>query len=215
MAESTSDISITSNKVATGILFGIALIAYAARTYIRTFVVKQFLVEDACYGPAGNSRVIRDTAAATAIDVITDIMVLSFPIILLWEVRVDVRQKFALGISLCLSIVMIVVAIIRISAFRLTNGEVDMVWLAFWQQQESSIAITVVSISAFRSLFVAASVNGPIRRPFRQSVNEWRRKVERRRIGPTTNDQEMPVFGTLPRVPSPTLTGMSSLLRRL
>lgn len=32
--------------MATGILFGIALIAYAARTYIRTFVVKQFLVED-------------------------------------------------------------------------------------------------------------------------------------------------------------------------
>ncbi|KAI4136964.1 MAG: hypothetical protein LQ341_005353 [Variospora aurantia] len=168
----------------------------------------------ACSGSAGESRVIRDTAATTAVDVITDIIVLSFPVVLLWEVRVDVRQKFALGISLCLSIVMIVVAIVRISVSRLANGEVDIVWLAFWQQQESSIAVIVVSVSAFRSLFVSASMNRPVRKPLRQSVNDWRRRIEIRRLGPTTNEQELPVADTLPQVPSPTLTGMSSLVRR-
>lgn len=167
----------------------------------------------ACSGSAGEFRVIRDTAITTAVDVTTDIIVLSFPIILLWKVRVGARQKFALGISLCLSIVMIVVAVIRISAFRLTNGEVDIVWLAFWQQQECSIAVTVVSISAFRSLFVAASTNKLKGRPLRQSVNNWKRRIERRRLGPTTDEKQMPITSVLPQVPSPTLTGMSSVLR--
>ncbi|KAI4114115.1 MAG: hypothetical protein LQ345_005051 [Seirophora villosa] len=333
--ERSATISIAANTGITGALFGMALIAYAARTCIRTLVVKQFLVEDAllllavvclcgttglafsnmhslyntlavilhgpdltqlvdtlnqipeiskrnnaaatlwwsviypvklaflfffrrlivrlprlyiwwwvalpltvlawagalvadwltcpyttidrvlsCSGSAADARVVRDTAATTAVDVVTDIVVLSFPVVLLWEVRVDLRQKFALGISLCLSIVMIAVAIVRISTFRLTNGEVDIVWLAFWQQQESSIAVIVVSVSAFRSLFVSASMTRPKRKPLRQSVNDWRRRLERRRIGPTTDEQEVPGSNMLPQVPSPTLTGMSSLMRR-
>lgn len=168
----------------------------------------------ACSGSSGNMRVIRDTAITTAVDVITDFIVLSFPVILLWDVRVSLRQKLALSLSLCLSLVMILVAIVRIAGYKTTNGVVDVVWLAFWQQQECSIAVMVVSISAFRALFVARSMNRPARRPLRQSVNDWRRRIERRRLGPSTEENEFQPSGRLPQVPRPTLTGMSSVIRR-
>lgn len=168
----------------------------------------------ACSGPAGNMRVIRDTAITTAADILTDFLVLSFPVVLLWDVRVGLRQNLALGLSLCLSLVMIIVAIVRIAGYRTINGEVDIVWLAFWQQQESSIAVMVVSISAFRALFVARSRNSPPKRPLRQSVNAWRRRIERRRLGPTTQENDFEPSGLLPQVPRPTLTGMSSVIRR-
>lgn len=168
----------------------------------------------ACSGSSGNSRVIRDTAITTVVDVTTDIIVLSFPVILLRDVRVGLRQKLALTLSLCLSLVMIIVAIVRIAGFRTIAGEVDIVWLAFWQQQESSIAVMVVSISAFRALFVARSMDKPPRRHLRQSVNDWRRRIERRRLGPSTNEDEVHFTGFFPQVPRPTLTGMSSTIRQ-
>lgn len=79
----------------------------------------------------------------------------SFPIVLLWKVQLSMRQKIGIGSSLCLSLVMVLVAVVRISGVRLPNGKPDLVWLAFWQQQECSIAVTMVSLTAFRSLFVA------------------------------------------------------------
>ena len=159
-------------------------------------------------------RVIRDTAITTVVDVATDMIVLSFPIILLRDVRVGLRQKVALTLSLCLSLVMVIVAIVRIAGYRTFGGEVDIVWLAFWQQQESSIAVMVVSISAFRALFVARSMNKPPRRSVRQSVVNLRRRIQRRRLGPSTNENDAEANGWLPQVPRPTLTGMSSMIRR-
>ena len=166
-------------------------------------------------GSSADQRVVRDTAIATIVDVVTDIIVLSFPVVLLREIRVDARQKFTLGLSLCLSILMVVVTIVRVAGSKIDRGEVDILWLAFWEQQEASIAVMVISLSAFRALFVAKSMNNPPRRPLRQSINDWRQRVERRRLGPTTNEQETQDIGMLPQVPGPTLSGMSSVIRRL
>lgn len=81
------------------------------------------------------------------------------------------------------------VAIVRMSGIRLASGDVDIIWITFWQQQKSSVAVMVVSLSAFRTLFIARSANEPPRKPLRQSVNDWRRRIERRRLGPTTDEQ--------------------------
>ena len=139
---------------------------------VQCFAQADKSIATACSGSAGNFRIIRDTAITTAVDVVTDMVVLSFPIVLLWGFRVDVSQKSALALFLCLSVVMVIVAIVRISLFRLGDGEVDIVWLAFWQQQESSVAVIVSSLSAFRQLFVAKSVPQLLRKLIRQSVND-------------------------------------------
>ena len=89
-------------------------------------------------------------------DVTSDILVVSLPVALLWKVRINIWQKVGLSLSLCLSLVMVFVTIVRMAGIKLEGG-VDIVWLAFWQQQECSIAVIMVSVSAFRSFFVAGA----------------------------------------------------------
>lgn len=74
------------------------------------------------------------------------------------------KQKLGLGVFLCLSVFMIITAIVRISGLAITiqppNGKVkafDVIWKAFWQQVEACVAVLMVSFTAFRSIFVAES----------------------------------------------------------
>lgn len=145
-------------------------------------------------------------------DVTTDLLILSFPFIILWKVRIDARQKMGLAFSLCLPVVMVIVAIVRIAGMRQDDGPVDIVWLAFWQQQESSIAIFMASVSAFRSLFVQSPAKTPAPRPTRESPSYRRRMFLRRRHERDLYDVE----GTkgLPQIPGATLTSLSTTAGR-
>ena len=87
-------------------------------------------------------------------------LVASIPVLLLWRVRVGRRQKFGLGVVLCLSLVMAVFRATGAAGVRRPRGDVDIVWLDFWAQQECSVAVLMVSMIAFRSFFVG----GPGRR---------------------------------------------------
>ena len=66
-------------------------------------------------------------------------------------------QKIDVFAFLCLSIVMIVITIIRISNFKPPSptGPIlfDFTWLCFWLYLEACIAIIMGSMTAFRSLF--------------------------------------------------------------
>jgi len=140
--------------------------------------------------------------------IVTDLMVLSFPLALLWKVRINLRQKIGLSLSLCLSLVMIIVSIVRISGVYLADGNVDIVWLAFWMQQECSIAVIMVSVSAFRSFFVAKAANTPDRgSPKHTPSDKWH--LRRR---PASEEYNLETRNELPQIPSATLTGMRSVI---
>lgn len=47
---------------------------------------------------------------------------------------------------------MIIIAIVRVSSLRALSKNIDVQWLVFWQQLEASVAVIMVSITAFRSL---------------------------------------------------------------
>lgn len=160
----------------------------------------------ACSGSTANYRTLRDTGITTAMDITTDALVVSIPIILLWRVRINLRQKIGLSILLCLSLVMVVIAIARMSGIKLNSENVDIVWLAFWQQQECSIAVIMISISAFRSLFVANASKGPSPKDF--SKPRYRNRLYLKFTGSEKNTG----FG-LPQIPGATLTGMRSVIR--
>ena len=51
---------------------------------------------------------------------------------------------------------MAIIGIIRIGALYLPGGVIDDVWASFWLQQECSIAVVMVSITASRALFVVS-----------------------------------------------------------
>lgn len=141
-------------------------------------------------------------------DVVTDCLVVSFPIALLWKVRINVRQKLGLALFLCLSLIMVIIAIVRVAGIKLSGGNVDIVWLAFWMQQECSIAVIMVSSSAFRSFFVTGTANSPSPAC---SPESWKRRLLRRRPSPDRDDMES--ANGLPQVPRATLTGMQTAIR--
>lgn len=144
-------------------------------------------------------------------DIATDVLVLSFPIAILWRVRISARQKLGLGISLCLSAAMVIVAIIRIAGMSLADGTVDIIWLAFWQQQECSIAVLMVSMSAFRSFFVAGAASHRSPQRLAHSSPSWKRRVFRNRLFAGEHDLE--ATNGLPPIPNATLTGMRTWIR--
>ena len=130
-------------------------------------------------------------------------LVISIPVLLLRQVRISLRRKILLGAILSLSIFMIVTSIIRISAGNIIDGQIDTTWAIFWLQAEAAIAVMVVSVSAFRALFV---VDGSKSRNVPQQSPSWRRWLRSR--SRTANDG-------LPSVPSPTTTGVRTLIGRI
>ena len=93
------------------------------------------------------------------------------------------------------------------------EGTVDIVWSTFWQQQECSVAVIMVSVSAFRSFFVAKKRPPKLPIASRRIIranNQSPTRDESEAIdltesesGKTFTDSSLPV--RLPRIPSPTL----------
>ena len=85
--------------------------------------------------------------------------VVSIPTYLLVNAKIQLRRKIALFCVLGLSIVMIVIAVIRVAFAHLPgsivakSGLTDTVWLFFWQDIEAAVAIIMVSLTAFRGIF--------------------------------------------------------------
>lgn len=106
---------------------------------------------------------------------------------------------------------MVIVTIVRIAGMKATGGgSVDIVWLVFWQQQECSIAVLMVSVSAFRSLFVPSPTQPPAPRQQRYSPSEKGRRLLRRR--PDADLYDTHETNGLPRIPNATLTGMATVI---
>ena len=164
----------------------------------------------ACTGSSTNTRVVRDSTVTIVLDIVTDFLVVSIPIALLWRVRINVRQKIGLAISLCLSLVMVITAIVRISGIKLAGGAIDIVWEAFWIQQECSIAVIMVSASAFRSFFVPNSSRSIAPDPPKPS-SYWRKRLLLKR--PISDKDDWKGGNELPQIPRATLTGMRSAIR--
>ena len=73
--------------------------------------------------------------------------------------KIKTRQKLGIGAFLCLSIIMIVLAIVKISGLTTRQGPLgltfDLVWEVFWQQVEACVSIIMVSLTAFHSIFIS------------------------------------------------------------
>ena len=127
-----------------------------------------------CVTPAANLRQNGVLKSVTTLDILTDVVrkswhlrsaelalmltsgpVISVPVILLWNVQISIRRKLALGGILCLSICTIIISIIRLAGGGAINGQLEQSWVLFWYDIEAAIAIIIVSVTAFRALFVA------------------------------------------------------------
>lgn len=133
--------------------------------------------------------------------------VLAIPIHLLWKVQIKMRQKLGLAAFLCLSIFMIIIAIIRISGFIYHNA-FDEGWVYLWQQIEACVSVSTISLTAFRSMFVAnASRRDREISPWQKSPGtSWRRRYKK--SATSSQGRELDNLS----IPSATLTGMRTVI---
>lgn len=121
---------------------------------------------EACTTPQALYRQDVVVKVSTVLDILTDVMLISIPTILLWRVKIALRKKLALASVLCLSIFLIIISIIKVAAAHTIGTQVDATWVIFWLQAEAAVAVIAVSITMFRSLFLAdGSRNKPQYKP--------------------------------------------------
>jgi hypothetical protein len=126
------------------------------------------------------------------------------PVALIWRVQIKPSQKFGLAAFLCLSICMIIIAIIRVSGLHYKNT-FDNTWIFMWQQVEACVAVTMLSLTAFRSVFVSSSRSSNEARPW---VPSTRRLLGRFKKSTSSKGQGLDDV----TIPSATLTGLTGVM---
>ncbi len=124
---------------------------------------------------------------------------------ILLQVKIKSRQKLGIGVFLSLSILMTIIAFVRISGYR-AHGSYGYTWQAFRMEFEACVAVIMVSLTAFWS-FVAAESKAS-----RSKFRPWySSSVARLRKGRKTSVSGYNMEG-LPAVPRATLTGMRTFI---
>ncbi|MCJ1390185.1 hypothetical protein MMC18_003043 [Xylographa bjoerkii] len=117
---------------------------------------------------------------SVAIDILTDMLLISIPVCVLRQTALKRREKLSIGLVSCLSVVIIVIAILR-AGFVYILGS-DQVWTAFLVNSQASISVIMVCMTAFRTLFVTAraSQQSNVQGRAKPSASRWSwwKKVE-------------------------------------
>lgn len=152
-------------------------------------------------------------AFSVILDVGTDLLLVGIPIRLLCFVRIKPRQKLIVGVFLSLNLFMVITAVIRVSGVSF-RGRFDDVWLFVWSQTEACVAVSMISVTAFRSAFVdlessrARIRREEIKKPWYSSTIS---AIKRNKAQRLSDAEATP--GELPKVPSATLTGIRTFIQ--
>lgn len=106
------------------------------------------------------------------------LQVLPLPIYILWRARLKPLQKVGLGVFLTLDVWMIIIASVRVAKLH-SHGFVDVTWPFLWQQMEASIAVVMISLTAFRSIFASHGMKERNARPWYSSAAVRRLKGQK------------------------------------
>ncbi|KAL3469151.1 hypothetical protein BJX99DRAFT_265470 [Aspergillus californicus] len=110
-----------------------------------------------CFDPAGNHLFRAYGIPLVVGDIIGEILILIIPIRLIWEVKVHWTQKILLGCFLCLTLITMSIAIIRLSQYRYRSA-LNQVWQAYWVVLE-----TINTVAAMADPFsIAGSTVGVV-----------------------------------------------------
>ncbi|KAI0968225.1 hypothetical protein F4678DRAFT_206731 [Xylaria arbuscula] len=92
---------------------------------------------------------------SVALDVISDALILAFPLSILWGTSISLRQKYVLSAVFSLVLLTVAVTIVRTSAYGGANETVASVpWVWFWISVEWVVSFIAACIVSFRALFV-------------------------------------------------------------
>ncbi|KAL8934497.1 MAG: hypothetical protein Q9216_005882 [Gyalolechia sp. 2 TL-2023] len=109
-----------------------------------------------------------------AADVLSDVTIITLPIIMLWNVRIPRPKKIALMALFSITVIVIIVSIIRVAVVTSKTTQADVTWLHLWSLIEMAVgkiqrplrvgdstliyrqrlAVIVACLASFRQLFV-------------------------------------------------------------
>ena len=99
--------------------------------------------------------------ANCAADVLTDILIVSIPVLMLWRVRIPLKQKLLLMAIFSVTVVIMAVAIIRVAVVHENDQNADISWLYLWSGLEAATACIIACVASFRQLFTSAAQQKP------------------------------------------------------
>lgn len=135
-------------------------------------------------------------------------LVVTIPILILRKSQMELKQKLGIGVFLSLSVVMVLANTTRYSGYHLRVNSIDATWLICWIYLESSIAIIMASITAFRTLFArGGSDPHGIKERHKVRIPYPIRNRKLRKTDWEATDREY-----LPKIPSATLTGINTFI---
>ena len=152
------------------------------------------------------------TITDVALDVTTDLMIAVIPIYLLWSVRIKFHQKLIIGIFLSLNLFMTLIAIVRRTGLKY-HGTFDTVWLFTWHHIEACVAVIMISITAFRSIYVSSQQTSRARKQLANNKPWYSSPVAAIRRKRALGQEDEEFVAGLPTIPSATLTGMRSFIQ--
>ncbi|KAJ5793386.1 uncharacterized protein N7503_009364 [Penicillium pulvis] len=136
--------------------------------------------ENACNVGKKKDQIVQESISLAVLDVVGDALILAIPINVIWKIQVRWGQKIFLSFSLCLTVIMIILSIIRVCGL-VYHDLVDTVWETYWQFLSAEIGVFLASAVSFRSLFVSrnrsnASPNYSVKRLFKDSFHSPKRR---------------------------------------
>ncbi|PQE02870.1 CFEM domain-containing protein [Rutstroemia sp. NJR-2017a BBW] len=87
-------------------------------------------------------------------DVLTDFLIMTIPISMVWGTQMRLRRKITFGVIFSLALITVIFAIVRTTEVSSLTRMPDTSWLYMWSAIETTIAIIVVCLTSIRGLFL-------------------------------------------------------------
>jgi hypothetical protein len=129
--------------------------------------------------------------------------VIAIPIKLILKIKIAPEKKIYLTLSLCLTVILIIVTIIRASGL-VNKGKLDTTWEIFWQIMSAEIGIMIATATTFRALFVAQKTEkgaGSKPRPMLGSTTP--KTLSRRKSQDSSYEEDIEAGNQLANLPRP------------
>ncbi|KAB8218830.1 hypothetical protein BDV33DRAFT_205057 [Aspergillus novoparasiticus] len=135
--------------------------------------------ENQCSTGSNKRVIVSESIALAVLDTVGDILILAIPINIIWKIRVRWPQKVLLTCSLCLTVIMIALSIVRVCG--LENGDmIDTIWETYWQFLSAEVGVFLAAAVSFRSLFVAHKTHAPAHYSVKKFLKDSLQSAKRR-----------------------------------
>jgi hypothetical protein len=134
------------------------------------------------------------------------------PITVIWQIKIHWTQRVALAFSLCLTIFLIVITIVRVSGL-VSKDTVDNVWEIYWTLLSAEVGIILAAGISFRALFVSRSNSKKLNlSPQDQARQFFKRSYLSRKRRKDTFDTISETEAGLPGIPRAYMTGVRTFI---